>query len=274
MRKRQRVGGYVDLGEDFHALRGGFALESTELFLRIATVARSKSGEEVAFETESGGRLRPIVAEVLLEAVIVEVYLQGVHLIIGHHLDELAQIVHGDVFAADIDHETAHRIGGAVGGYTTGEGMRAGLFADLQNGARTPKCTLCGGGGDRCGFANGQAVTFGTEGVAAIGARQNDVTGAAFALHDGESARKEFGVVGGKAFGHRQEGTIGHHNAAGGMEIATRALPRSEFGHDEGTRVVDCRGSICANGNKQRHEGQRPKLNALIKVHDVWILRI
>ena len=69
MRKRQRVGGHIDFGEDFHALRGGFALESTELFLRIATVARSKAGEEVAFETESGGRLRPIVAEVLLEAV-------------------------------------------------------------------------------------------------------------------------------------------------------------------------------------------------------------
>ena len=274
MRKRQRVGGYVDLGEDFHTLRGGFALESTEFFLCIAAVARSKTGEEVAFETESGGRLRPIVAEVLLEAVVVEVYLQGVHLIISHHLDELAQIVHGDVFAADIDHETAYRIGGAVGGYTTGQGMRTGLFADLQNGACTPKCTLGRGGCDSGRFANGQAITFGTEGVTAIGARQNEVTGTAFALHDGETTRKEFGVVGGKAFGHRQEGTIGHHDAAGGMEITTRALPRSEFGHDEGTRVVDCRGSICANGNKQRHEGQRPKLNALIKVHDVWILRI
>ena len=274
MRKRQRVGGHVDLGEDFHALRGGFALEGTELFLRIATVARSKAGEEVAFETESGGGLRPIVAEVLLEAVIVEVYLQSVHLIIGHHFDQLAQIVHGDVFAADIDHETAHRIGRAVGGYTTGQGMRASLFADLQNGARTPKCALCSGGGDSGRFAHGKAVTFGTEGVTAIGARQNEVTGAAFALHDGESARKEFGVVGGKAFGHRQEGTIGHYDAPGGMKFPTRALPRSEFGHDEGTRVVDCRGSICANGNKQRHEGQRPKLNALIKVHDLWMLRI
>ena len=152
--------------------------------------------------------------------------------------------------------------------------MRAGLFADLQNGARTPKCTLCGGGGDSGRFANGQAITFGTEGVAAIGARQNEVTGAAFALHDAESARKEFGIVGGKAFGHRQEGTIGHYDAAGGMEIATRALPRSEFGHDEGAGIVDRGGSICANGHKQRHEGQRPKLNALIKVHDVWMLRI
>ena len=130
------------------------------------------------------------------------------------------------------------------------------------------------GGCDSGRFAHGEAVTFGTEGIAAISTRQNEVTGAAFALHDGETTRKEFGVVGGKAFGHRQEGTIRHYDAAGGMEIATRALPRSEFGHDEGTRVVDCRGSICANGNKQRHEGQRPKLNALIKVHDVWMLRI
>ena len=274
VRKCQRVGGDVDLGENFHALGGGFALESTEFFLRIATVARSKAGEEVAFETESGGRLRPIVAEVLLEAVIVEVYLQSVHLIIGHHFDQLAQIVHGDVFATDIDHETTHRIGGAVGGDPTRQGMRAGLFADLQNGARTPKRALGCGGGNRCGFSYGEAITFGTEGVAAIGARQNEVTGAAFALHDAESARKKFGVVGSKAFGHRQEGTIGHYDAAGGMEITTRALPRSEFGHDEGTRVADCRGSICANGNKQRHEGQRPKLNALIKVHDLWMLRI
>ena len=123
VRKRQRVGGYIDFGEDFHTLRGGFALKSTELFLRIATIACGKAGEEVAFETESGRGLRPIVAEVLLEAVVVEVYLQHVHLIVGHHLDELAQIVHRDVFAADIDHETAHRIGGAVGGDPTRQGM-------------------------------------------------------------------------------------------------------------------------------------------------------
>ena len=201
-------------------------------------------------------------------------HLQHVHLIIGHHFDQLAQIVHGDVFATDIDHETAHGIGGTVGGDTTRQGMRAGLFADLQNGACTPKRALGRGGSDRCGFSHREAITFGTEGVTTISTCQNEVTGAAFALHDGETTRKEFGVVGGKAFGHRQEGTIGHHDAPGGMEFPTRALPRSEFGHDEGTRVVDCRGSICANGNKQRHEGQRPKLNALIKVHDVWILRI
>ena len=274
MREGQRVGGHVDFGEDFHTLRGGFALESTELFLRVATVARSKTGEEVAFEPESGGCLRPIVAEVLLEAVVVEMHLQGVHLIVGHHLDELAQIVHGDVFAADIDHETAHGIGGAVGGDATRQGMRAGLFADLQNGARTPKRALGRGGGDRCGFSYGETITFRTEGVATIGTCQNEVSGAAFALHDGEVARKEFGIVGGKAFGHRQEGTIGHHDAPGGMKFPTRALPRSEFGHDEGAGIVDCRGGLYADGHKQCHKGQRPKLNTLVKVHDVWILRI
>ena len=274
MRKRQRVGGYVDFGENFHALCGGFALESTEFFLRIAAVARSKAGEEVAFEAESGGRLRPIVAEVLFEAVVVEMNLQSVHLIIGHHFDQLAQIVHGNVFATDIDHETAHGIGGTVGGDAARQGVRAGLLTDLQNGAGAPKCALGCGGGDGCGFAYGQAITFGAQGVAAIGAHQNDVAGATFALHDAESARKKFGIVGSKALGHGQEGAIAHHNAAGGMKFTTGTLPRSEFGHDKGTRVVDCRGSICANGNKQRHEGQRPKLNALIKVHDVWMLRI
>ena len=152
--------------------------------------------------------------------------------------------------------------------------MRTGLFADLQNGACAPKCALCGGGCDGGRFTHGEAITFRTEGVATIGTCQNDVTGAAFALHDGESARKEFGIVCGEAFGHGEESAVAHHNAAGGMEIATRALPRSEFGHDEGAGIVDRRGGLCADGHKQCHKGQRPKLNTLVKVHDVWILRI
>ena len=254
MRKCQRVSGHVDFGENFHALRGGFALEGTELFLRIATIARGKAGEEVAFETESGGRLSPIVAEVLFEAVVVEVYLQSVHLIIGHHFDQLAQIVHGNVFATDIDHETAHGIGGTVGGYTTGQGMRAGLFADLQNGAGAPKCALDRSGGDGCSFAYGQAVTFDAKGVAAIGARQNDVAGAAFALHDAESTRKKFGIVGSKALGHGQEGAIAHHNAAGGMKFTTGTLPRSEFGHDKGAGIANCRSGMCPGCGETCHE--------------------
>ena len=254
VREGQRVGGDVDLGENFHALCGGFALESPEFFLRVAAVARGKAGEEVTFETESGGRLRPIVAEVLFEAVVVEMNLQSVHLIIGHHFDQLAQIVHGNVFATDIDHETAHGIGGTVGGDTARQGVRAGLLTDLQNGAGAPKCALGCGGGDGCGFAYGQAVTFGAKGVAAIGARQNDVAGATFALHDAESARKKFGIVGSKALGHRQEGAIAHHNAAGGMKFATGTLPRSEFGHNKGTGIANCRSGMCPGRGETCHE--------------------
>ena len=49
VRKCQRVGGDVDLGENFHALCGGFALESTEFFLCVAAVARSKAGGRSCF---------------------------------------------------------------------------------------------------------------------------------------------------------------------------------------------------------------------------------
>ena len=180
--------------------------------------------------------------------------LQGVHLIISHHLDELAQIVHGDVFAADIDHETAYGIGRTIGGDAARQGVRAGLFADLQNGAGAPKCALGRGGGDGCSFTYGQAVTFVAKGVAAIGTCQNDVAGATFALHDAESARKKFGIVGSKALGNGEESAVTHHNAAGGMKFATGTLPRSEFGHNKGTGIANCRSGMCPGRGETCHE--------------------
>ena len=132
--------------------------------------------------------------------------------------------------------------------------MRAGLLTDLQNGAGAPKCALDRSGSDGCSFTYGQAVTFDAKGVAAIGARQNDVAGATFALHDGETTRKEFGIVGSKALGSGEESAITHHNAAGGMKFATGTLPRSEFGHNKGAGIANCRGGMCPGRGETCHE--------------------
>ena len=75
-------------------------------------------GNGVAFQAEGCRSFRPIVTEELPESVIVEMNLQGVHLVIRHHLDQRAQIRHWDELSAAIHHEASQPVGRLILGRT------------------------------------------------------------------------------------------------------------------------------------------------------------
>ena len=98
----------------------------------------------VAFEAEGGRSPVPVVAEELAETVVVEMYLQRIHLVVGHDLHQIFDITHGEELAAYIEHESAH----GVAGYIYSDSARdvvAILFKELQESASAPEYAASGG---------------------------------------------------------------------------------------------------------------------------------
>ena len=116
MGEGERMGRHVYLGDDVDAILLCQFLEFDELSLGIAAILRRESRIGVAFQAESCRGLRPVVTEILSESVIVEMNLQGVHLVIRHHLDQRAQIRHRDELSAAIHHEASQPIGWRIPG--------------------------------------------------------------------------------------------------------------------------------------------------------------
>ena len=110
LREGEHVGRRVDFGNDFHVELLGEFLQFDEFGLRVVAVLGGEAGIGVALESEGRRGLVPVVFEILLKAVVVEVQLQRVHLVIGHHAHEVAQIVDGHELATHVEHETAQAI--------------------------------------------------------------------------------------------------------------------------------------------------------------------
>ena len=138
LREGQGMCGHVNLGDNLHTARIGQLLQGDKLGLGVGTILGGQARIGVALQTESGLRFVPILVEILLESVVVEVNLEGVHLVIGHHLDEVAQIGHGDILTAAVHHETAQLIAWHVVGHAAGEGTIRTLLGQLQHGLRAP----------------------------------------------------------------------------------------------------------------------------------------
>lgn len=78
----------------------------------------------------------PVVIEVILETVVVEMHVETVHFVISHVVNELIEIVERDVLSPGINHETAHRVIGHVRRGAYGELLR--LPQELQKGLGAP----------------------------------------------------------------------------------------------------------------------------------------
>ncbi len=147
--KGERVGGDVYLRYDFYKLGCRLVLEVDKLLLGVKAVAGSQSGISVRLQTEGGICLVPVVTEKLLEAVVVEVHLQGVHLIISHDFHQVLQIRHRDKFPTTVYHESTDRIVGVIADDSLGQLMVGSLFRNLQKGACAPVKSGRSGGGER-----------------------------------------------------------------------------------------------------------------------------
>ena len=111
MGEGERMGWHIYLGDDVDAILLCQLLEFDKLSLGIAAILCRESRIGVAFQSEGCRGLRPVVTEILSESVIIQMNLQGIHLVIRHHLDQRAQIRHRDELSAAIHHEASQPVG-------------------------------------------------------------------------------------------------------------------------------------------------------------------
>ena len=107
-------------------------LQIDELMLGIHSIGSSESRKKVAFESECPRSLLPIVVEILLKAVIVEVKLQGIEFVIGHHLNKIFEITCRYILPATVEDQSTNRICRSIKGRSTGNVAAMMLFTQLQ----------------------------------------------------------------------------------------------------------------------------------------------
>ena len=110
MTESQRMCRSIYLRYDFDELGGCIQLKIYEFLFGIITVAGCQSGEGFTFQTESGIRFIPIMTEELLETVIVQMYLENIHLVVRHHLDQIAQVSHRNELTTTVHHKATYGV--------------------------------------------------------------------------------------------------------------------------------------------------------------------
>ena len=115
------MGRNINLRNDFHEVGCCLFLEVDELFLGIRAVTGSQSRISIRLQTESSIRLIPVVLEILLESVIVQMNLQRIHFVVSHDFYQVLQIRHRYELTTAVYHEAAKRIVGIISDYSLRE---------------------------------------------------------------------------------------------------------------------------------------------------------
>ena len=162
MGEGERMGRHIYLGNDVDAILLCQFLEFDELSLGIAAILCRESRIGVAFQSESRLGLCPIITEKLSESVIIQMNLQGIHLVIRHHLDERTQIRHRDELSSAIHHEASQPVGRLIlsRAFRQHETSRSLLLRKLQHGAGTPYQSFYRRSRDGGYVADGEAIAF------------------------------------------------------------------------------------------------------------------
>ena len=110
MSESQRVSRHVYLRNNLDPQLGTLTHEVTELLLTVVPVARRELRETLAFQPEGRVRLVPVVVEVLLEPIVVQVNLQAVHLVVRHRSHQVLQVIHRDELPGHVNHKPAQPV--------------------------------------------------------------------------------------------------------------------------------------------------------------------
>ena len=121
MREGKAVSRYVEFRNNLHTHLLGIADEVAHLLFRIAAVDCSKAREEVALHSESSLSIVPIVLELVLRSVVVEVKLKGIHLVVRHHIDERIEVAQRVELASAVNHKATNGVVGLVGNGEAGK---------------------------------------------------------------------------------------------------------------------------------------------------------
>ena len=238
MREGQRVCRHIDLRNDLHTVLLRQFLEVDKLLLRVRTVLSRQPGIRIALQSEGCLRLVPVVGKIAREAVVVEVYLQSVHLVIGHHLDQIAQIAHGNKLTSAINHEATHGIAGLVDRRAARNGTFRRLLRKLQQRTRGPEKALFRSGRDTGRLTDVHGISLFAE-FSVFSDREHEIAFLPLAgdnrhLYTGKSL-----VVCNKTFCNftRHGVTFGHDYPPGRNKLALGTGPCGQFGNDKGLRI-------------------------------------
>ena len=93
-------------------------LKINKFFFRIRTVAGCESRISFGLQTESSISLVPVVIKILLESIIIQMDLQGIHLVISHYFYQILKIAHRNKFTTAVYHESPDGVVGVVADYS------------------------------------------------------------------------------------------------------------------------------------------------------------
>ena len=230
----QDVSGRVNLRDDFHEVLGSLQLEIAELILGVMSVACRQAGIGVALQTESSVCLVPIIFKILLEAIVVQMDLESIHLIIGHRLGKILQISHRDELAAAVHHKAAHGIIRPVRYFSLRQSARLALLAHLEQRAGGPINTHNLGRGHHHLLAYPDGVAFLAQFFIFL-QRQAEIAVFRLAGHHFGLRAEHQGIVFGKVLRNGQQCFVVIHDThtGGGSELALLPCPLFQFGDYE-----------------------------------------
>ena len=234
MSECQRMGRSIYFGNDFDKTTGSFFLKVDELAFRIVAVACRQPRISITLQTESSIGTTPVVTEELLEAIVVEVYLKSVHLVVSHHLDQVAKVGHGDELAAAIHHKATQGIVGIVAYLSLWQTTVSVLLAHLKQRTRSPVNTGHFGSRNGNSTIHTDGIAFGSQFLVFLQG-QKDVTGARLSLLHPKNSAEHLSVIGSKCLGYRPQGRLSTYNTHVGrrLEHAICSLPLFQFGNDK-----------------------------------------
>ena len=272
MAEGQRMCRRVDLGYDLHEPLLGQFLQIDELALGVAAVARRKVGICLRLEAEGGIGLVPVILEILFEAVVVKMYLQGVHLVVGQYLNVVLQEMQGDELAAAVDHKAAHGIVGPVAHLAARQRAIVALLGHLQQRARRPIYPFCRGGLHIDTLAGyGHCISLIPEFLVGLDG-QRYVTAAAAACCNCGTEAEHLGAVVGQHPRHPFERLVARGvNDARILrrdETSFAAMPRLEF------RYYERSGVLCGRRRgyaRTPHRGEHKNLKQKSHVYKIFI---
>ena len=136
--KCKAVGGCVNLGYYLHPAVGSHQLQAGKLPFSVVAVTGRQARIGITLQSEGGVGLLPVAVEEFGKSVIVEVHLQGVHLIVAHDAHKALQILHGYEFATTVNHHATHSEVGTVVDNALRQRYSIGGLAHLQQRAGSP----------------------------------------------------------------------------------------------------------------------------------------
>ena len=132
---------HVNFRNHVNAITCCHNLKITEFFFGIRTILCRQPRKTFTFQTESCIRLVPVIVKKFHKAIVVQMYLQFIHLIERKNFDIITQVIHRKEFTSHINHESSVRIQRKVRSPALHQSLRL-VMNHLEQRTRSPENTF------------------------------------------------------------------------------------------------------------------------------------